>query len=94
MTITYRGQVTVAPHRARYLAIRIAGMSKRDCAALIVDLADRLCMLEDLHLLGPTSRLEVPVKGATNAEALPSSRGQIDTPFFDSVIAGYMTQTD
>jgi len=94
MTITYRGQVTVAPHRARYLALRLAGMTKRDCAALIVELADRFCMLEDLALLGPAAHPEDHGERVGNVAALPSSPGPIDTVFFKSAIAGYTDQAD
>jgi hypothetical protein len=90
MTITFRGQVTVAPHRARYLAQRIAGMTKRDCSATIVELADRLCMLEDLGLLGPSHPLNAPPEERRDAHAPSPSVGPLDTNFIDAALSDYM----
>jgi hypothetical protein len=93
----YTGQYTITELEAPHLAQRVAPMTQRQRARFLVQAADRLCLLEKMHLLDPaklSGSQHTPASIAVGTATLerPPTKPEISEELFTNALFQFMPQ--
>jgi hypothetical protein len=93
----YTGQYTITELEAPHLAQRVAQMTQRQRARFIVQTADRLCLLEKLHMpdsakLSGDQRAGSSGGDVTTPPDGPPSKPEISNELFTNALSEFMLQ--